>query len=80
MVREFPDAATLNLGGGYKVGRMAYEKTTDLTEIGKPILEKFKALKEESGRSIRLEIEPGTYLLAHSCSLVTTIQTFTSPC
>lgn len=74
MVREFPDAVTLNLGGGYKVGRMAHEKTTDLTEIGQPILEKFKALQKETGRSIRLEIEPGTFLLANSCSLVTTIQ------
>jgi diaminopimelate decarboxylase len=74
MVRQFPDATTLNLGGGYKVGRMAYEKTTDLQEIGAPILEKFKALQAETGRAIKLEIEPGTYLLANSCSLVTTIQ------
>jgi diaminopimelate decarboxylase len=26
LCRAFPDATTLNLGGGYKVGRMAYEK------------------------------------------------------
>jgi diaminopimelate decarboxylase len=71
MVREFPDVTTLNLGGGYKVGRMSYEKTTDLGEIAQPILEKFKALH---GRSLKLEIEPGTFLLANSCSLVTTIQ------
>ena len=74
MVREFPDVTILNLGGGYKVGRMASEKTTNLKEIGQPILEKFKALQQETGRSIKLEIEPGTYLLANSCSLVTTIQ------
>jgi len=74
MVRQFPDVTVLNLGGGYKVGRMAYEKTTDLQEIGSPILEKFKALHAETGRAIKLEIEPGTYLLANSCSLVTSIQ------
>jgi diaminopimelate decarboxylase len=74
MVRAFPDVVTLNLGGGYKVGRMASEKTTDLTQIGQPILQKFQALQAETGRSIRLEIEPGTFLLANSCSLVTTIQ------
>jgi diaminopimelate decarboxylase len=74
LVRQFPDATTLNLGGGYKVGRMAHEMTTDLAKIGQPILEKFKALQSETGRSIRLEIEPGTFLLANSCSLVTTIQ------
>ena len=74
MVRQFPDATTLNLGGGYKVARMADEKTTDLARIGAPILEKFQALQAETGRAIRLEIEPGTFLLANSCSLVTTIQ------
>jgi diaminopimelate decarboxylase len=26
LCRKFPDVTTLNLGGGYKVGRMAYEK------------------------------------------------------
>ena len=74
MVRKFPDVTTLDLGGGYKVGRMAHEKTTDLVEIGQPILQKFQALQAETGRSIRLEIEPGTFLMANSCSLVTTIQ------
>ena len=78
IVRQFPEATTLNLGGGYKVGRMAYEKTTDLIEIGQPILEKFKALQTETGRAIRLEIEPGTFLLANSCSLVSTIQDIVS--
>jgi diaminopimelate decarboxylase len=74
IVRQFPDVTVLNLGGGYKVGRMAHEKTTDLVEIGQPILQKFKSLSEETGRSLRLEIEPGTFLLANSCSLVATIQ------
>jgi diaminopimelate decarboxylase len=78
MVRQFPDATTLNLGGGYKVARMDDEKGTDLAKIGAPILEKFKALQAETGRSIRLEIEPGTFLLANSGSLVTTIQDIVS--
>jgi diaminopimelate decarboxylase len=74
LVRQFPEVTILNLGGGYKVGRMAHETTTDLQQIGRPILEKFQALHAETGRSIRLEIEPGTFLLANSCALVTTIQ------
>jgi len=74
LVRQFPEVTTLNLGGGYKVGRMAYEKTTDLQKIGEPILQKFHALEKETGRAIHLEIEPGTFLLANSCSLLTTIQ------
>ena len=60
IVRQFPDVTTLNLGGGYKVGRMSYEKTTDLQEIGEPVCEAFEKLFEETGRKIHLEIEPGT--------------------
>lgn len=74
MVLEFPDVTTLNLGGGYKVGRMSYEKTTDLTTIAQPIVKDLKDFQAETGRTIKLEIEPGTYLLANSCSLVTTVQ------
>lgn len=74
LVREFPGVTILNLGGGYKVGRMAHEKTTDLQEIGEPVRAAFEELARETGRRIHLEIEPGTYLLANTCALVTAIQ------
>lgn len=74
MVREFPTVTTLNLGGGYKAGRMSYEQTTNLAEIGLPIREALTALAQESGRRIHLEIEPGTWLTANACSLVSSIQ------
>jgi len=74
MFREFPDVTTLNLGGGYKVGRMSYEQTTDLQEIGQPIREALEDLALDTGRKVRLEIEPGTYLTANSCALLATVQ------
>lgn len=74
LVREFAEVTALNLGGGYKVGRMSYEQTTDLEEIGLPVREAFEELFEETGRRIRLEIEPGTFLVANACALVSTIQ------
>ncbi|MGA3171020.1 MAG: diaminopimelate decarboxylase [Chthoniobacteraceae bacterium] len=74
MVREFPSVTTLNLGGGFKVGRMSYEQTTDFQEIGEPIRQAFEDLARETGRRIKLEIEPGTYLTANACSLISTIQ------
>ena len=77
LVRQFADVITLNLGGGYKVGRMSYEKTTDLQEVGEPVREAFETLARETGRLIHLEIEPGTYLMANSGALVTTIQDIT---
>ena len=78
LVRSFPSVTTLNLGGGYKVARMPDEKATNLKEIGKPVQELFEEFAKETGRQLKLEIEPGTFLLAHACSLVTTVQDVTS--
>ena len=36
LCRKFPGVTTLNLGGGYKVGRMSYEASTDLAVVGPP--------------------------------------------
>ena len=78
LVRAFPSVQTLNLGGGYKVARMDNEEATDLKEIGNPVKELFQKFAEETGRKLTLEIEPGTFLLAHACSLVTSVQDVTS--
>ena len=78
LARSFPSVETINLGGGYKVARMPDEKPTDLQEVGAPVKELFKSFAEETGRQLKLEIEPGTFLLAHACSLVTRVQDVTS--
>lgn len=71
----FPTVKTLNLGGGYKVGRNPGEPTTDLQEIGQPVAEAFrKFAAENDGRELQLEIEPGTYLVAMAGAVVTTVQ------
>ncbi len=78
LARSFPSVETINLGGGYKVARMPDEKATDLQEVGAPVKELFKQFAEETGRKLKLEIEPGTFLLAHACSLVTRVQDINS--
>lgn len=71
----FPTVTSLNLGGGYKVGRNPNEATTNLQEIGKPVAEAFETFaKENNGRELKLEIEPGTYLVAMAGALVSTVQ------
>lgn len=73
--KTFPTVTALNLGGGYKVGRNPGEPTTDLQEIGKPVTEAFKTFAAENdGRELKLEIEPGTYLVAMAGALVSTVQ------
>lgn len=78
IVRKFPNVRTLNLGGGYKVARMPGEQATDINEIGIPVKKLFQEFEHETGRKLKLEVEPGTFLLAHACSLVTRIQDVTT--
>merc|ERR1719331_2011975 len=74
LCRQFPDVSILNLGGGYKVGRMSYEGSTDLSVVGAPVTDAFQAFAKDTGRELHLEIEPGTFLLANSGALVSTVQ------
>ena len=74
LCEKFPDVVSLNLGGGYKVGRMKGEKSTDLSVIGEPVKVAFQEFAKRTGRELKLEIEPGTFLLANSCSVVSTAQ------
>jgi diaminopimelate decarboxylase len=61
---------TLNLGGGYKVGRMSYEKPTDLQECGAPVKQAFVDFASKTGVKLKLEIEPGTYLVANAGAVI----------
>jgi diaminopimelate decarboxylase len=76
LVGEFPTVSTLNLGGGFKVGRMSYEKAaaTDMQKVGIPIKAKFEEFAKNDGRKLKLEIEPGTFLVANSGALLTTVR------
>ena len=68
----FENATTLSLGGGYKVGRMPGEVSTDLQVIGHHMAEAFEMTAAKTGRALRLEVEPGTYLVANAGAIVAT--------
>lgn len=78
LVRALPDVHTVNLGGGYKVGRVEGEATTDLQVIGAPVRDQFEAFASETGRRLRLEIEPGTFLVTRAGAILATIQDIVS--
>ena len=59
-VERYATVTTLDLGGGYKVARMAHEKGTDLQIIGAPVKRLFEEFATRTGRKIHLEIEPPT--------------------
>jgi diaminopimelate decarboxylase len=72
LVAALPEVTTVNLGGGFKVARVAGEKGTDLQECGAPVKVEFVRFRERDGRALHLEIEPGTYLVANAGAVVAT--------
>ncbi len=69
---RFPSVLSLNLGGGFKVGRMAGEVSADMAKIGAYIAREFEAFFEQHARKLHLEIEPGTFLVANAGAIVCT--------
>ncbi|MFN8544999.1 MAG: diaminopimelate decarboxylase [Candidatus Binatia bacterium] len=72
LAAELPDVQTVNLGGGFKVARMPEEQSTDLGEIGEHVRRALVGFHERTGRTLHLEIEPGTYLVANAGTVVAT--------
>jgi diaminopimelate decarboxylase len=69
---ELPEVTVVNLGGGFKVGRMPDEPSTDLQDIGLHVRRELEAFRERVGRTLHLEIEPGTFLVARAGAVVAT--------
>jgi diaminopimelate decarboxylase len=72
LVAKLPEVAVVNLGGGFKVGRMPGEPSADLTDVGAHVQQELSAFRDRDGRALRLEIEPGTYLVANAGHVVAT--------
>lgn len=75
LVAQFPDVTTLNLGGGFKVARVATEKQTDPQVVGQPVKQAFEAFaRSHPGRQLHLEVEPGTFLVANAGVVLCRVQ------
>jgi len=72
LVAKLPEVTVVNLGGGFKVGRMPGEPSADLIDVGEHVREELLAFRERDGRALHLEIEPGTYLVANAGWVVAT--------
>lgn len=57
---------------------MSSETATNLAQVGTPVKTAFEEFATVTGRELRLELEPGTFLVANACSLVTKVQDITS--
>lgn len=76
---RLPQVERVSLGGGFKVGRMPGEPSTDLQAAGRPVAAELDRFAREHGRRLHLEIEPGTFLVANAgvliCSVIDVVDT-----
>lgn len=70
IVRQMPSVTSLDIGGGFKIHRYGDEHEADMEEIADAFSAELKAFADETGRTLRLEIEPGTWLVAHCGTLI----------
>ncbi|HEY7140550.1 MAG TPA: diaminopimelate decarboxylase [Methylomirabilota bacterium] len=70
LAAKLPEVRAVNLGGGFKVGRMPEEPTVDLADVGAHVRAELLAFQARDGRRLGLEIEPGTYLVARAGAVV----------
>jgi diaminopimelate decarboxylase len=70
LVAQLPEVAVVNLGGGFKVGRMPEEPSVDIADVGTHVRREIDAFHARAGRALHLEIEPGTFLVANAGAIV----------
>ncbi len=70
LIKQFPDATIINLGGGFKVGRLDDEHSTDMGVVGQAISKELSRFEGETGRQLHLELEPGTFMVANAGVLI----------
>lgn len=57
---------------------MSYEYSTDLEKVGAPVKAAFEDFARADGRKLKLEIEPGTFLVANAGALLCTVRDIVS--
>lgn len=71
--RFFPEATAVNLGGGFKVARMPQESETDMKGLGLYAEQQFLQFAQRTGRKLKMEVEPGSFITANAGILLTQI-------
>ena len=71
--KYFPHAETANFGGGLKVARMPDEKAADIEALGLYAKEKMEDFYKKTGRKLKMEFEPGNFIIANTGYIVCTI-------
>lgn len=70
LVKLIPSVQSLNMGGGFKIARVSGEPEADMAKILQIFSDELTKFKEETGRQLSLEIEPGTWLVGNGGYLI----------
>lgn len=73
VAERMPGVTSLDIGGGYKVSRAAGEREADMQLVAEVFHSRLQTFAQKTGRQLRLEIEPGTWLVAHAGVLLAAI-------
>jgi len=68
---HFPDADTVCFGGGLKEARIPGEYAADVPLLGSYAKMQIEDFYKRTGRKLKMEIEPGTYIVANAGYAVT---------
>ena len=71
--KKLGPVSIINLGGGFRVKGTQSEPDIDYREIGGRLRQMFENYARETGVKPRLEIEPGTFLVANCGSLLASV-------
>ncbi|HET9722140.1 MAG TPA: hypothetical protein VFP32_03925 [Candidatus Saccharimonadales bacterium] len=66
LVGKMPSVTKFDIGGGFKVARLPNEQAADMPRIMELFAQKMADFKDNTGRTIKLEIEPGSWLVANA--------------
>jgi diaminopimelate decarboxylase len=69
----FPDATSVSFGGGLKEARMPSEAAADIAQLGGYAKARVEAFYRRTGRKLKIEIEPGTFIMANAGYAITTV-------
>jgi diaminopimelate decarboxylase len=74
LIKQFPEAHTINLGGGFKVARMDGEPSADMSVVGRTLAAELENFAQQTGRELHLELEPGSFLTASAGILIASVE------
>jgi len=73
IAEQMPDVVSLDVGGGFKIAYTEGDVAADMPQVIEVFSQKLTDFATKTGRQLRLEIEPGRWLVAHGGCLITEI-------